>query len=249
MSGSVKPMGRLRAYMRRLMLILPALLLASCAASRSAATATPLPIVDIQSLTRALQRAAPRLEGPEAAPRLAPAAGVRFLVSGQEVFAYQFPDQASLAQALRELSSDGSWPVERAAPWKGAARLWTADRLLVAYPGSQGGVILLLSALLGDPLSLPRAGPDEPYPPAVAAALRALARELEVDAGEGDLLSYETALWPDSCLGLPQPDENCHEVETAGWRVRLGWDGRVYTLRTDRVGQLVHGEGLQPSAP
>ncbi len=242
MGGSVKPAGRLHAWPLRWLLMLLALLPASCSAWRAGATPTPRPIVDIQSLTRALQQAAPQLEGPAAAPALPPAVGARFLVSGQEVFAYQFPDQMSMAQALQALSAEGSVLGEQAAPWKGAARLWAAGRLLVAYPGSQGGVILLLSALLGDPLSLPRFGSDEPYPPAVAAALRALARELKVEPVDIGLLSYEAALWSDSCLGLPKSHESCYEAETPGWRVRLRWNGRVYTLRTDQVGQAVRVE-------
>ncbi|MCJ7513357.1 MAG: hypothetical protein MUO23_10365, partial [Anaerolineales bacterium] len=46
---------------------------------------------------------------------------------------------------------------------------WAAGRLIVAYTGSDGGTVLLLQALLGDPITLAAEVVDEPYPPAVLA--------------------------------------------------------------------------------
>ena len=119
---------------------------------------------------------------------------------------------------------------------------WSRGKILVVYRGSDGGSIALLSGLLGDPLTLSGEVGDEPYPPAVAAAIAFLAEDLGEDPVRIFVVEYEAAEWPDACLGLGRPSELCAEVVTAGWRIVLQLDPTIYVLRSDTFGQVVRRE-------
>ena len=69
-----------------------------------------------------------------------------------------------------------------------------------------------------------------------------LARKLNVKASEIKLVSIEAVSWPDSCLGLPGPEEMCAEMITDGYRVVLSVKGQNYTLHTDQTGQNIRQE-------
>jgi hypothetical protein len=120
--------------------------------------------------------------------------------------------------------------------------VWGHGQLIVAYRGSEGGVIALLSGLLGDPLTLPNDVVDEPYPPAVVAAIAFLAEDLDEDPGSIVVVGFEATEWPDACLGLAGPDEACAQGLTPGWRVELRADGTSHVVRTDQVGATIRGE-------
>jgi hypothetical protein len=119
---------------------------------------------------------------------------------------------------------------------------WGRGKILVVYRGTDGGSIALLSGLLGDPLTLSDEVIDEPYPPAVAAAIAFLGEDLGEDPGRIGVVEYESAEWPDACLGLGGPSETCAEVVTAGWRIVLQLDATTYVLRSDTYGQVVRRE-------
>lgn len=73
-------------------------------------------------------------------------------------------------------------------------------------------------------------------------ALRAqevVAEELGVPPEELAIIETEQEEWPNSCLGLQDPDEFCAEVITPGWRVILERDGQRYEARTDQEGGVV----------
>lgn len=104
------------------------------------------------------------------------------------------------------------------------------------YKGSDGGTILLFSGLLGDPLIAPEAGIDEPFPPAVVAAIYLVADDMGVDPTMIEVSTMNPVVWPDSCLMVQEPNEECLEVETPGWRVVLEIYGETIEVHTDEYG-------------
>ncbi len=129
-------------------------------------------------------------------------------------------------------------PVE----WPAPPNIWIAGRLIVVYPGVDGGTILLLSGLLGDPLTAGTPAIDEPYPPAVLAAIGAAAEATGALPQDVQVISYEAQDWPNSCLGLPGPDEMCAEAIVPGWIVRLNVGGTQVVFRVDGVGAELRQE-------
>jgi hypothetical protein len=125
------------------------------------------------------------------------------------------------------------------ADWIGRPNIWTAGRLIVLYSGLDGGTVLLISGLLGDPLTVEAPVVDDPYPPAVLAAMGALAERLGSAPERLEVVRYEAVEWANSCLGLPQPDEACSEAITPGWLIILKAETREYEIHSDELGQAV----------
>jgi hypothetical protein len=76
-----------------------------------------------------------------------------------------------------------------------------------------------------------------PLPPdqrAFEAVREFLGQELGVDPLTISLVDIEAVQWPDSCLGLPGPDEACSQVVTDGFRVRLKVGEAIYEFHTDQ---------------
>jgi hypothetical protein len=126
--------------------------------------------------------------------------------------------------------------------------VWGEGKLILIYPGQEGGVILPLSALLGDPIVGIDSQSEEPFPPSVVAALLWLAQDLEVEPSGINVLRFESVEWPDSCLGLQGPEEDCAQVIVPGWRISLKHGERVYTIRADDVGSELRLESIRPPA-
>jgi len=122
--------------------------------------------------------------------------------------------------------------------WSDRPHLWAIGRVIVAYEGLDGPTILLLSGLLGDPLT-GQAAAEGPYPPAVTAAIAALAGDLAVDPATIEVVAFEEVEWPDACLGAAQAGETCAGVVTPGWRVTLLAGDEAIELHTDQVGAVV----------
>jgi len=120
--------------------------------------------------------------------------------------------------------------------WPARPNIWVTGRLIVVYSGVDGGTVLLLSGLLGDALTFEAPAVDEPYPPAVLAAIAAAAEATGASLQEIQVIEYEFQEWPDSCLGLPGPDEICAEAPVLGWLVRLNAGGDPIVFRLDEVG-------------
>jgi hypothetical protein len=70
---------------------------------------------------------------------------------------------------------------------------------------------------------------------ALATVIDDAANLLRVPSEEIAVHALEAREWPDSCLGLPEPDEGCADVITPGYFIVLG-DGFRY--RTDREGRF-----------
>lgn len=49
----------------------------------------------------------------------------------------------------------------------------------------------------------------------------------------------EDAQWSDACLELAQPDENCAQVITPGYRVVFTVDGKTYEVHTNADGSMI----------
>ena len=134
---------------------------------------------------------------------------------------------------LQELVEDAGGNMANEFSW---ARIWSHDRLIIVYFGRDGGTILLLSGLLGDPLGEPSAPVDKPFPPAIPSAMQALAEALGISPTLIEVVSFETVVWSDSCLGYPEQSEGCDDVETPGWKILLSVDQRDYEIHTDELG-------------
>ena len=126
--------------------------------------------------------------------------------------------------------------------WPAPPNIWTAGRLIVVYPGVDGGTVLLLSGLLGDPITFEAPVIDEPYPPAVLVAIGAAADAAGALPQDVQVISYESRERTDSCLGLPGPDEMCAEAIQLGWIVRLNVGGTQIVYRVDDVGAELRQE-------
>ncbi len=152
----------------------------------------------------------------------------------------EFEDEAARQAVSDQISSDGLTLGGQPLVWAERPQLWAVGRVILAYDGIDGPTILLLGGLLGDPMTT-QAGEDVPYPPAVTAAISALAQDLAIDPAMVAVASYEEVEWPDACLGVAGSGETCAEVITPGWRVILQAGGETYELRTDSFGSEVRG--------
>jgi hypothetical protein len=64
-----------------------------------------------------------------------------------------------------------------------------------------------------------------------------IAQALEVATEEVILISHEPVDWPDSCLGVPHPDEMCTEVITPGWEVVFNTPAGAIRAHLDKSGR------------
>ncbi len=48
--------------------------------------------------------------------------------------------------------------------------------------------------------------------------------------------------WPNSCLGLPGPEETCTQVIIPGWLLTFEIDGQEYKYRADETGTVIRQE-------
>ena len=71
-------------------------------------------------------------------------------------------------------------------------------------------------------------------PLALVEARRQLVERLGVSPERIGVRTVEEVEWPDSCLGVPQPQEVCAEVITLGFRIELEAGADVYEYRSGR---------------
>jgi hypothetical protein len=166
-------------------------------------------------------------------------AGRVLQVSGGLVYVYEY-GTADRAQAMAaRIRTEGLGLSGNAPPWQGRVSCWQPGRLLVIYPGTDGGLLLLLTGLLGDPLTALPEGPEEPYPPAVAAAIAVWAQARAIDPASVEVASYAAAEWLNGCLGLPGPGESCAPGAVSGWIVELKSGDQLGSAHTDELGLQV----------
>ena len=216
------------------------LVLAACAAE--AQPAGPI-IVTLADLRDALEDAGVLVsEAPNpSAPELR-TAGQGLLVGNVPVQAYEYGSIVERRLVSDTIRAGGYLVSGEPVEWPAPPNIWATGQLIVAYPGVDGGTILLLSGLLGDPLTSEVPPLDEPYPPAVLAAIGAAAEATGALPQDVQVLSYESQEWPNSCLGLPALDEMCAEAIVPGWIVRLNVGGTQIVFRLDEVGAELRQE-------
>ena len=177
-----------------------------------------------------------------------PVTGKLLRVNGADVQAFEFADEATRRAISDAVSTDGN-PTGTATPvWVNQFNIWAKGQLIVLYAGGDQAIIDLISGVMGDPLTV---GGNLP-PVAVLAAQDWLAKELNVQAPEVEIVTVEQAEWPDSCLGLGGANESCAQVVTPGWRAVFNVNGQRYEVRTNETGsdiRLADGRvGLTGSA-
>ena len=93
------------------------------------------------------------------------------------------------------------------------------------------------------PMPTAQATGDSQLPAALGdRLLRFIAQTTGAPASSLQILEAGPAIWPDPCVGIPDPLELCAAVETPGWRVEVtdGVMTRIY--RTDATGQVIRPE-------
>ena len=200
------------------MILLAGLLLVAAACGSAETEPGPAPVTDV-----AEQVAADAL--PAARTALADYLGVE-----ADILELEQIEDAEWPNACLGLAEPGEMCAEVLTP--GYRILFThADETYVVRTNVSGSAARVEAAF--------EAPTADELPPAVIAAREALARQLEVEPIEVEVLSYEQREWSDSCLGLGGPAESCLAAITPGWQVMLGVAGQAYELRTDETGDQV----------
>jgi len=161
------------------------------------------------------------------------------IINGETAEIYEFESADASEQGAVHLQALLIDDWKNTASELSSARIWLHDRLIVVYFGREGGTILLLSGLLGDPLQKPGLAEDEPYPPAVPAAIHALAEARGEDPNLIKVLSYTFVVWSDGCLEYPHPDEDCTQALTSGWRILLQLGDEKFEVHSDEMGDKI----------
>lgn len=220
--GSIVGRGARLHMMWLISLIAVTLSLISCNAS----PATPAPPDSPEDLVGALAQAGVEVRlGDEGGEAVLGAIPKGIDVNGERLWVYKPPQPIDESQVIDAFAADGY--------------IWFNGHLIVHYAGVDGGTILLVDGLLGDPIIHPSVAGDEPYPPAVPAALRQVAEALGLMPAEVEVLAYEMVEWEDACLGLGQADEACAEQGIPGWRIELRVEGMEVEVHTDLLGDVV----------
>jgi hypothetical protein len=200
----------------------------------------PPPIVAADDLVDALRRSGAKAERTPSTdgPSLEVPAQV-ITVDGVDILVYEYASEQDRQAVAGSISVDAATIGGRPVAWPSPPKLWAAGRLIVAYAGTDGGTVLLLNSLLGDPIRSGETLLGEPYPPAVTAAIEALASRVSVDPASVEVMSFDSVNWPDACLDLPQAGEACAQAVTPGWRIDLLANGTAYEAHTDQLGSQV----------
>lgn len=84
---------------------------------------------------------------------------------------------------------------------------------------------------------------EEALPPDVALTIQNRISEMLGVAVENiQIENIEKMDWPNSCLGLPEPDEVCAEVITPGWLLTFKINGAEYRYRVNENGTVIRQE-------
>lgn len=215
-------------------------MLAACGSEAQPAGPRIETLADLQSVLEeagVLVSQAPNPSAPELGIE-----GQGLLVGSAPVQAYEYGSVVERRRVSDTIRAGGYLVSGEPVDWPARPNIWVTGQLIVVYPGVDGGTVLLLSGLLGDPLTFEAPAIDEPYPPAVLAALGAAAAQTGMGPEQVQVLGYEPQEWPDGCMGLPGPDEMCAETIVPGWLVRLNAGGDQIVYRVDDLGAELRQE-------
>lgn len=87
------------------------------------------------------------------------------------------------------------------------------------------------------------------YPPVVFHTREVLSHQLNKWLDDSSIFHFEVVDFPDSCLGVPKPNEICEQVVTQGFRIQLVTDGMLYEYHTDAFGYDIRPFGEPQVAP
>jgi hypothetical protein len=76
-------------------------------------------------------------------------------------------------------------------------------------------------------------------PAAAQAVVTQLSTQLNVPLDQIQVIEVTPVEWPDSCLGLGQPNESCLQAITNGFRVVASVGGQEYEFHTDETGASI----------
>ncbi len=152
---------------------------------------------------------------------------------------YEYESPTARRAVSERIAPDGRSIGDLTMDWPDRPNIWATGRLIVVYPGTDGGTILLLSGLLGDPITFLAPPADEPYPPAISRAIGSLAEEFGLSPGLISVVRFEQVEWADACLELARPGETCDPASTAGWLIELSANGESYILHADLLGDEI----------
>jgi hypothetical protein len=196
--------------------------IASCATPLS----TPTPIQDPETLIQAVRTAGASIERVTSNTIIVELPDPQFfLLDGELVQIGAAVLQPSELQDLGSTSEN--------------TRIWYGHGWYLAYAGREGGVILLLSGLLGEPFQETPLALEEPFPPAIPRAMRKLADALDSSPSDLTVLDFQPMTWQDACLGIESPSDECTPGAVAGWMVSLSLNGMRYVLHSDDAGEIV----------
>jgi len=149
------------------------------------------------------------------------------MLNGEKLELYEFENEDEREGGIIHLQAfhEDAW--KNTTDELSSARIWPHDRLIVVYFGRDGGTILLLGGLLGDPLQEPGLAKDEPF---------ALAEAKGEDPSLIKVLSYTFVEWSDGCLEYPHPEEFCAQMLTPGWRILLQLGDQEIEIHSDEMG-------------
>lgn len=88
-----------------------------------------------------------------------------------------------------------------------------------------------------------------PVPRELLLAVEDLARLLDLDVSQIDVVGFGEAEWPDTGLGCPEPEETALPIVTPGYKITLEVEDVRYVYHTDQNLNLVLCEDGQPAAP
>ena len=193
------------------------------------ATATPAALLTVDNFIKAMRETGVELRaGDEEGPTVLGLAPQSVRLGDEQLFIYDSIETLDPLQVLGQLEQD-----------LGPRYLWVGEHLLVLYEGNDGGTVLLVESVLGDPAIGPPTPGDEPYPPAIPAALQIVAAELGAQPAEVEVLAYEMVEWSDACMEFEQTDEVCADVITPGWRIHLRLGTLAIEAHTDMLGMII----------
>ena len=194
--------------------------------SCSTAPSTQTPIRDPQTLIQALRTAGASLENAKSDPIIVGLPDPQFFLLDGELV--QIGPSALEPSELQELGATNL-----------NTRIWHGPGWYLAYAGRDGGVILFLSGLLGEPFQETPLALAEPFPPAVPRAMRKLADALNSSPSELTVLDFESMTWPDACLGIESTLDDCTPGAVTGWTVSLMLNDVRYEVHSDDAGEIV----------
>jgi hypothetical protein len=81
--------------------------------------------------------------------------------------------------------------------------------------------------------------PISPENPVVQAARQELAERLGVDIGDIQVLTVESVIWDDTCLGVFLPNQVCTQRRVPGYRIVFSVEGIEFEARTNEDGSII----------